>query len=274
MNEIDISQPLPVHDPGRVASFREMCAENPMIPEEIIKGLYQAVLRREDTSIDCGAHKGYHTKPMLEICREGHTIAYEALPKLAKKLEKDLSPFHGLIVRSCAVQEDPDLENLTFQFVPKRPGRSGITSATINTLEDNKYDFEEIEVAASTIDKDLEGFGIAPESVAFIKLDLEGGEFGALRGASGALKIGRPVLAYENGRFAAETMGYTNEDFDQFMTSVGYVRISAFGEFLDCANFDFHYLFAAPLEKAEMVRRLISGLFAACYLRYNRVLPQ
>ena len=273
MTESNKNSVEPIHDPVLVEAFRQLCLENTIIPEEIIRGVYQAVLTRGDTVIDCGAHKGYHTKPMLEVCRDGHTLAYEAIPHLAKKLSKQLSHFQGLIVRSCAVQGDPDLKKVSFQYVPDRPGRSGIISATINRVADHYYDFEEIEVEASTIDHDLMTLGLDPGSVAFVKLDLEGGEFGALQGAKNPLQSGRPVIAFENGRYSAETMGYTNQEFDEFLDSVGYVRISVFGSFLYKENFDFYYLFAAPKEKSEMVRKLVLGLTAASFIRNGKAMP-
>ena len=237
-----------------------------MVPEEIIQGTYRAILRPGDTAIDCGAHTGYHTKPMLEICREGRVIAYEALPHLAERLANELGNWTSLELKSCAVQADPDIEKISFQFVPERPGRSGILSATINTLETNKYEYQLIEVSASTIDKDVTELGIEPATVAFIKLDLEGGEYNALQGAKETLRSGRPFLAYENGVFAAKTMGYTDHDFSKMLEELDYVRVSVFGNILREPNFDCHYLFAAPEEEAEVLRRILKGLFvASCY---------
>jgi hypothetical protein len=51
------------------------------------------------------------------------------------------------------------------------------------------------------------------------------------------------------------------------------VRISVFGSFLYKENFDFYYLFAAPKEKSEMVRKLVLGLTAASFIRNGKAMP-
>lgn len=249
-----------------IQEFRQRSQDDPMLPERIIQTFYRAILSPTSTAIDCGAHTGYHTRPLAEWCNKGRVVAYEGLPHLAEKLSTRFDKQPHVSIRNVAIQDDPALSSTTFQFVPERPGRSGIRSATINTGPDNEYEFEEIEVVASTIDRDLEELEIPHTDVGFIKLDLEGGEFAALKGATNVLRSGRPLLAIENGFHAASVGGYTPDQVGDFFDSVGYRRFTIFGEEFQESNFDFWYVFAAPEETFQVALQLVNGLRVAAKL--------
>lgn len=258
-------------DSREISEFRALCQEQGMLPEHIIQGLYRALLAPTDTAVDCGAHKGFHTRPMAECCSNGHVVAFEGLPHLAEQLVKRFEKRPNVVVRNCAIQDDPELTTLQFQYVADRPGRSGINSATINTGGDNEYSFELLEVRASTVDAELDALGTKLDSVKFVKLDLEGGEFAALRGMSRVLKEGQPVVAFENGFHAASRGGYNEQDVQDFFADLGFATFTIFGEQFETPNHDFWYAFAAPTSTWRTTARLVDSLRIAAIERSSRM---
>ena len=254
--------------PEPISGFRDLCRANGMLPEYIIRGAYQSLLSPSDVAIDCGAHKGFHTRSMAESCKDGTVVAIEALPHLADGLSERFSKRPNVIVRQCALQDDPDRQTTTFQFVSSRPGRSGISSATINTGGDNEFEFEELVVRCSTVDQELAECGVSAKQVRFVKLDLEGGEFNTLKGMRDVMSQGRAIIAYENGFHAASRGGFSEQAVVDFFRDFGYVTFTVFGEQFQIPNHDFWYAFAAPEDCWEVVADLVSALRAAIELRF------
>ena len=249
-------------DPALVQRLVTKARADFSLPEQLIEGVYTQMLSPHDVAIDGGAHIGRHTRPLAQICTAGRVIAYEALPHLASKLAESLAGEQNVTVRAMALQHNPETTETTFQFVPDEPARSGITSSSINIAEHLAFDHETLTVPATTIDRDLQVLGIEPTQVAFVKLDLEGGEFDALRGAASLLQVAKPVVAFENNYFSGDVIGYSNDDMSEYFKSVGYTRVSVFGQILEHADFAFWYMFAAPHEKAEELAAMLAALSA------------
>jgi hypothetical protein len=73
-----------------------------------------------------------------------------------------------------------------------------------------------------TLDKDLAMHWIKPSYVRFVKIDVEGDELEALRGASNLLSVGRPAVYLELEPPWLKRMGHTvGEIFDE-MAGHGY----------------------------------------------------
>jgi hypothetical protein len=77
-----------------------------------------------------------------------------------------------------------------------------------------------------------------PPRVAFIKLDLEGGEYDALIGAQAVIDRDRPVVASENGyEWSASQFGYNALDLLSFFASRDYRVVDFLGVEATPANF-------------------------------------
>ena len=148
-----------------------------------------AILRRVlsggKVGVDVGAHAGVILREMLAAAPDGRHHAFEPIPHLAAKLREE---FPRLRVHQKALGDEPGAD--TFLHVVNDPGYSG--------LRRRDYDrpdpvFEELPVEVVRLD-DV----IPPgEDVAFIKLDIEGGEFHALRGATRTIRRCKPVVVFE-----------------------------------------------------------------------------
>lgn len=246
------------------AGFRTRGGADGDTIERVIEALYTRLSEAWSGAIlvDGGAHVGRHTFPMAGLPNVAQVIAVEAndatFGRLARKI-KD-SPSAGKIrAVHAALQNDPDRREVTFVKSPTHPGRSGINPI----LQHNrKTTFDPpMPVPATTIDRIM---AQAPGSCPFIKLDLEGGEYFALRGASNTLRDHRPVLFFENGKDAPVQNDYTLEDFSAYLGSVGYDFLTIFCEpMTQGVVADYWYAWATPKETRGANVSRVQSLIAA-----------
>lgn len=150
--------------------------------------IIKKILRKGDNCIDVGCHKGAILNLMLKYSPEGRHYAFEPIPYLFKELETHYKNKAKIFPYALS---DSDGET-TFQLVKNAPAYSGIKR--------RRYDIpnpeiEEIKVEMRTLD------GIIPsnEKINFIKIDVEGGEYGVIKGAKNLLKKNKPVVLFECG---------------------------------------------------------------------------
>lgn len=196
--------------------------------EAIIEGLYRAVLKPGGLALDCGAHVGRHTFPLAEcVTSSGIVYAIEPLARLAASLREECASKNlGQIkIYEVAVAEKADI--VGFVDVQASPAYSGLQ---LRDLPPGDMNIRMITVRATTIDRVLEEQPQTDSSPAFWKLDLEGGELHALKGARSSLRKFQPILAFENGReYAARPYGYAKEDWYGFFSEQGYDVLDLFG---------------------------------------------
>lgn len=149
-----------------------------------------------------------------------------------------------------------------FTWVRNLDGQSGI-------LPRRHYsetpDIQRIPVALTTLDAALAG-----RDPFFVKLDLEGGEFPALRGATGLLARSRPVITFENDlAVSAEIYGYGEADFFSFFAARRYLPFDLAGQAVVPGNWRTGLLWqflAFPEERAgpllDLARRVMAGTVA------------
>jgi FkbM family methyltransferase len=195
--------------------------------ERLVACCYKAVLRPGDTAVDCGAHKGWHTFPMAEIVgSSGKVHAYEAIPSLVKELQEQIASRHLTQVKlhGQAVSSAPG--EARFVWIKNGEGVSGLQDRDVSDLV-AKPDKEYLTVPVTTIDMLSSD---ALDRWRFCKLDIEGAELDALKGARRHLSNYNPVLVFENGRgVSAGYFGYTRDEYFDFFKEIGYVQFDLFG---------------------------------------------
>ncbi len=202
------------------------------------------VLTPGSVGVDIGAHNGEILRMFREASPDVSHQAVEALPAYADRLKKR---FPRDVIHACAVSnENGETE---FNFNRDDPAYSGLEPRTRAGRSPNH---ERIPVAVRRIDDLVPGD--AP--VRLVKLDIEGAEYPALRGAAELIRRCRPVLIFEFGEAAALPYGATAEkmqqliegDFGMTLTTMrrwlGGDPPFADGEFLEnCrAKTDFYFL--------------------------------
>ena len=184
----------------------------PVDYEALLRQFYLGFLKPGDIAVDIGAFKGTHTMPMAEAIRGqgGMLHAFEANPGMAAALRPFLARpgREHVTLHECAVSASDG--EAGYVVAVDSPGYSG--------LQQREYDqpnmrTEHIRVRTVKLDTLL---GDLPR-LAFIKIDIEGGEFDALRGAEGLVDRLRPAISFEFGHRSYDAYGVKpGEVFDWF----------------------------------------------------------
>jgi FkbM family methyltransferase len=172
---------------------------------EIIKGLDAAT-----NCIDIGAHKGDILKYIIKYAPQGAHFAFEPLPDLYNDLQKK----YGKLCKVYPYALSDTEGNATFNYVTTNPAYSG--------LKKRRYDRPEED---STINVEVRKLDtLIPDNlpIGFLKIDVEGAEFGVLKGALSLLSRWKPVIVYEQGLGGSDIYGTSPEAFFDFMSALGY----------------------------------------------------
>ncbi|MEX5635988.1 FkbM family methyltransferase [Parafrankia sp. FMc2] len=160
--------------------------------------LLSFVLQEDSNCIDVGAHRGDVLKSIVLHAPRGEHIAYEPLPHLFEYLCLE---FPTVTLKQAALAEKAGVS--PFAYVRSRPAYSGLRQRT----PDGAEDVEQIEVVVEVLDETL-----PPEHrIDLIKIDVEGAEYGVLKGGQKLLATNRPYVIFEFGA-AARKYGTSAED--------------------------------------------------------------
>jgi FkbM family methyltransferase len=136
------------------------------------------------TFLDVGAHIGSVMSAVRLHNRSVRMIGVEAMPDKADNLRRK---FPDAIIHGCAVAESSG--DTVFYIDMRRTGYSSLIRPV-----GNPKGVREIVVPVKRLDD------IIPDSdIDVVKMDIEGAELGALRGATGLLSRNSPVVMFESG---------------------------------------------------------------------------
>ncbi|RKZ43207.1 MAG: FkbM family methyltransferase [Gammaproteobacteria bacterium] len=171
----------------------------------------QRRLRPESICIDGGAHKG---QMLLEMCRLAPKAvhhAFEPIPELAKQLQVR---FPGSQIHQHAIADYSG--SSSFKYVRNAPAYSGLKE---RTYDHDNPEIEDINVEVVRLDDVISD----SESIEFIKLDLEGGEYHAMKGAVNLIRRCKPIIVFEAGEPSSAYYGVTSEMIFNFVSeTLGY----------------------------------------------------
>ena len=179
------------------------------------------VLKRNSNGIDIGAHRGDILSQMLTMAPAGTHHAFEPLPDYAARLRRK---FPKVRVHQMAVSDKSG--EAEFQHVENDPAYSGLKRRIYDRPDPQ---IVAIKVPVGTIDE------IIPSDlpIAFIKIDIEGGEFHALTGAVNTIRRYRPVIVFEAGKNSTGEYGVSPTAlYELIETTLGY-RLSTMGRWLE-----------------------------------------
>lgn len=226
--------------------------------EEIITDIYKNLSQNwtEGYMIDGGAYTGLHAFRISPYDCIKKIYAFEANPKTAKTFKSRLEQLpdkQKITLIESAIQDDPNRTEIEFHASPTHPGRSGI-NPILRGANNTNFDNPNV-VQATTLDKEC---GDEDLKCVFIKLDLEGGEYAAMRGGASIIEKNQPLMVFENGKHAPAKNNYTPEEFIEFLNNKGMTVITAFGEIADSENLsDFWYAWACNSEDKDKIAHQI-----------------
>jgi FkbM family methyltransferase len=209
-------QRAPVCDDDKQSSFEARSAN---YDRQTVEVMFR-VLRRSLNGVDVGAHVGDILRQMTNIAPSGRHYAFEPLPHLAQELSER---FPQVIVHQAAVGDRSGESE--FLFVENDPAYSGLRRR-IYYRPDPKI--SSIRVRVVTLDE------IIPpnESIAFIKLDIEGGEFHAMQGGIETIRRSKPVIVFESGSHSIGQYGVKPDEVYRFITETLRYDPSTMGRWL------------------------------------------
>ena len=244
--------------------------------EYIIQLIYASVLQPGGLAIDCGANRGMHTFPLVRsVGMNGKVVAYEPIPTLAANLacSIDAQGIKNIVIRPVALGASTG--EIQFYYLPDFDYISGIKISS-NVPVKYKQKFERIQVPMVSLDEDL----IETDSVRFLKLDLEGGEYHALIGAKRIMEQHRPLIVFENTRQgSASTYGYNRDDLFNIFEASGYFVFDILGrrfrrEDWDKPDFPWYFIAAQRPDDLQFIRSKLGhliGLISTILTRHSNL---
>lgn len=152
--------------------------------DEQLRTLLRLAVRRDANCVDVGANLGHILAAMVDAAPDGHHVAFEPIPDLRADLQ---ARFPAVEVRGEALSDTAGTAEFT--AVTARQARSGLSST---------LDLEEEEPSTTFTVQRVRLDDVLTVTPAFIKIDVEGGELEALRGAEATIARHGPLVAFEH----------------------------------------------------------------------------
>jgi len=187
--------------------------------EGLIRDIYVALLRPGDVAVDAGAHQGDHTLQMAQaVAPGGRVIAIEAAPELVRALAALVQTSYRQLAEIVDIREVGLSDRHgrgTFYYAPEAPGLSGLR----NRGQMVPGPLKEFAVDLAPLDSVCQS---APGPIRFMKIDIEGAEYDALRGGRQTILRERPVIVFEHDRDSPRHFLYSIQDLVGLFRSLDY----------------------------------------------------
>jgi FkbM family methyltransferase len=188
------------------------------------KRVYLSFVRRGDVVLDVGANVGTHTVFLSHLVgQNGMVIAVEPVPRSFEQLQKTIrrrARFPNVLPLRLAFGETT---STGAEAVIRVPGndftQASLREQTVGSWE-RKEAVRRYTVSLTTLDEQVRANSIT--RLDFVKIDVEGGELGVLRGGAEALTRFRPFLYCEVYERWSSTFGYSSAELLSFVRSLGY----------------------------------------------------
>lgn len=198
--------------------------------------IMRRVLRADSNAVDVGAFEGGLLSHIVRMAPSGRHYAFEPLPGRAEALA---ARFPKVAVRPFAIGDAPG--EAEYVCVARAPALSGLKARP--DLDANER-VEIVHVRVETLDRAIP----ADLPIAFLKVDVEGGELGVFRGAAETLRRNRPVVVFECG-LAATAYGASAGEVHDALAGAG-LGTSTLGAWLSGG---------ASLDRAGFAKRVENG---------------
>lgn len=171
-------------------------------------------LKKDMVFVDIGANLGEYSLFAAKRLSSGKVLAFEPMPKMYVLLEENraLNQFENITIfkYGLSAQEDTlpihEIENAHEGLSTFFPGDQ--KSRTITN------------VPLKVFDAEIDGFGV--ERIDFVKIDIEGSELSALKGAKKSIQKFKPLVMVEINQKTYGMAGYSIEDMFNFFAELSY----------------------------------------------------
>jgi FkbM family methyltransferase len=170
--------------------------------------------------VDAGANQGEFSIAAAKVAHQGKIIAFEPVSEYRQRLLANiqLNDFKNVQVIAAALGEQEGLLPIYDQPENFTDGTRHEGLPTLFATESRHHAREVVPVRR--LDDVVRELGVS--RVDIIKLDIEGAEWIALRGAINTITSYRPTLILEIGRETCRAAGYEPEALVEWLTSLNY----------------------------------------------------
>jgi len=192
--------------------------------EPEVRKIFRAVLPANGAAVDIGANVGWHTLLMASLVGDGgRVLAVEPNPSVRARLQENLSlnGFSHVEVSPYAIMDSDGV--VTFHSPEAADMASGAGHVITAAAEG---DPGAARIEARRLDSLVPSMGL--ERLDLIKIDIEGFEWPALKGAEQTIARFRPHIVFEYLAECADRGGGTPAVLEQFFRRHGY-RLYAIG---------------------------------------------
>lgn len=173
-------------------------------------------------SIDVGCHKGEILDLILAAAPDGTHYGFEPIPILYNALLEKYVQLPNCRIMDLALSNQAG--TASFNYVVSNPSYSGLLK--------RKYDRANEEDTLITVRTARLDDVLSPDfQVDMIKIDVEGGEWFVLQGATETLRRWKPVVIFEHGLGASDVYGATPEQLFDLFEQCG-LSVSLLGRFM------------------------------------------
>lgn len=182
--------------------------------------ILEKLLGEHSVFVDAGANQGEFSIAAAKIAQKGKIIAFEPISEYRARLSENvrLNHFGNVEIIPVALGEQEDSLPIYDQSVNFADGTRNEGLPTLFATESRNHAREVVPV--KRLDDVLVELGI--KRVDVIKLDIEGAEWIALRGAINTIRNCRPTLILEIGRSTCRAAGYEPEAFVEWLIGLDY----------------------------------------------------
>jgi FkbM family methyltransferase len=182
--------------------------------------LLSAIAHQSATIIDVGANVGRYSWFLRQHARPGSMLfAIEPHPDMARLLRRALGP-----IPSCTVLEVAAAEHDAIGELVVPAGAFGTPVSGLGWVQSHHENHanNSFKVRLRRLDGLIEDGAIRVVDPVFLKIDVEGGEAGVLRGAAELLRQHRPILYFECQAASLARQGETPEGVWGELRQAGY----------------------------------------------------
>lgn len=178
--------------------------------DRLTKAIIKKSVKYDSNCIDVGCHKGEILDLFIKYAPKGKHFAFEPIPEFYTVLK---SKYNSAKIYPFALgSEEMQTE---FNYVKNAPAYSGLKERKYDKLSPN---IEKLKVNVKLLD-DL----IQPDiSIDFLKIDVEGAEYGVLKGAIKTIMNHRPFVLFEFGLGASDFYNTKPDDIFSFFQKINF----------------------------------------------------
>lgn len=235
--------------------------------ERLLALNYATLVEPGSNIIDIGGKKGRHVAYFLDVLRAERVYVFEPNPAMADILRRRFAGRRDLTVIEQALSDHAGVAEFVVNL--GAPGESGLRQRAYS--DPDRARLKRIAVPVARLDDQTFEF-----RVDYVKIDIEGGEIGVLRGGRNFLARHRPLLSVEYGRPSYSAYGHTADTLYEEAVALGYAVCDLFGnvfesmdEWRACVDRLYWDYLMLPRERlpATMAARTIIARHAAAELR-------